>query len=223
MKKLALLSLAVLVFAAFPAGAAAPFDGKLVALDAGHGGGEVGATGYCSGTPVAEVDVNLAVRSLLAAKLAAAGADVFLVPQISSRRDRVAEAEAAGADVLISIHHNGSSNTATDYTQSFVTQKNDKELATPVHAALLTALGLPNKGIKSDGYGMTVYGSLPGVLTEAFFVTNEEEACDFLNTGARVELEAQAMFDGLAEYFSSFGGSDGGPDKCSPWPSCRNQ
>ena len=185
---------------------------KISALDAGHGPADTGATGYCSGVPAREVDVNLAVREELAALLVGAGATAYPVPQLSSRRDRVAKAEEAGSDVLISIHHNGSTNTNTDYTRSFVTQKNDKEFAKYIHPALASAFG-PDRGIKNDGYGMTVYGSLPGILTETYFITNTVAACDFLNyqsykksganvTGTRVYREAQAMYNGLLGYFS---------------------
>lgn len=205
-KFIAILSLVLLT--ALPAGADTnPLSGKIIALDAGHGNGETGAVGNCNGTPVIEADVNLAVRAELKELLIAGGASVYEVAQFASRQDRVADAEAAGSDVLISIHHNGSSNTSADYTQSFVTQKNDKVFASYIHPALVTALGLPDKEIKNDGYGMTVYGSLPGVLTEAYFVTDTDGACDFLNyqngaANTRVEKEAQAMFDGLYAYFS---------------------
>lgn len=185
-----------------PAQAVNVFDGKIIALDAGHGGGETGAVGYCNGTPAVEADVNQAVRAALKAKLEVAGAAVFEVPQLSSRKGRVQAAEDAHADVLISIHHNGSSNTGADYTQSFVTQKNDKVLASYIHPRLVAALGLTNKGIKSDGYGMTVYGSLPGILTEAYFITNTAEACDFVGPKVRIEQEAQAVFNGLSQYFA---------------------
>lgn len=200
---------------ALPAGAAGnPFDGKVIALDAGHGNGETGAVGSCNGRPVIEADVNLAVRAELEALLSLSGAAFHEVAQLDSRQDRVADAEAAGSDVLISIHHNGSSNISVDYTQSFVTQKNDKIFASYIHPPLVNMIGLPDKGIKNDGYGMTVYGSLPGVLTESYFVTSTEGACDFLNyqsgaTNTRVHKEAQALHDGLLTYFSANIGGGG--------------
>ena len=215
----ALFALTVLVLPVFEIGAVSPIAGKVVALDAGHGGGETGAIGYCGDVPVVEADVNLAVRALLKAKIDADGGLGYEVAQLSSRSDRVADAENAGADVLISIHHNGSSNTSTDYTQSFVTQKNDKEFAQYIHPSLVSALGLPDKGVKNDGYGMTVYGNLPGILTESYFITNTAAACDFLSyqTGAtdtRVQKEAEAMYDGLIAYFSrSTGGKGGRPNR----------
>lgn len=215
---------------ALQASATTHLDGKTIGLDAGHGGGATGAIGKCEGVSVIEADVNLAVRAELAALIDVGGGTPYLIDQLSTRKARVADAEAGGSDILISIHHNGSTNLTADYTQSFVTQKKDKELAKPIHAKLLAALNTDDKGIKNDGYGMTVYGSLPGVLTESYFITNTENACDFIDyqngvSGTRVELEAQALYDGLVDYYSTApdGGGGGKPTKCSPWPSCKNQ
>lgn len=197
-----------LVFVAMPVSAeVTPLTGKTIALDAGHGNGDTGAIGYCGDVGVVEADVNLAVRTLAKAQIEANGGTVHEVAQLASRSDRVADAESAGSDVLVSIHHNGSSNVSADYTQSFVTQKNDKVLAGYIHPKLVAAIGLDDKGIKNDGYGMTVYGSLPGVLTESYFITNTEAACDFLNyqrgaSDTRVQKEAQALYEGLVAYFS---------------------
>ena len=198
-----------------PVSATSHLTGKIIALDAGHGSSttDVGATGNCNGTLVKEVDVNLKVRAELKTKLETDGAIVFEVPQYSSRKERVVAAEAAGANVLISIHHNGSTDTTADYTQTFITQNRDKKLANPIHQALVAALNLPDAGIKHDGYGMTVYGSIPSILTEAYFITNTNEACDFLTAEqARVQQEVGAFYDGLNAYFGS---GDGG-GSCSP-------
>lgn len=208
---IAVLGLALLF--ALSVSAATPLEGKIIALDAGHGNGVTGAVGSCEGVPVVEADVNVAVRAELKAKLVTSGAIVHEIAQLSTRKARVADAESANADVLISIHHNGSGDVTVDYTKSFVTQKNDKELARPIHSAIVNALGLPSKGIKNDGYGMTVYGSLPGVLTEAYFITNTEAACDFVGSQMRVQAEAQAIHDGLMEYFTQSGGDDGNGNK----------
>ncbi|HBV01573.1 MAG TPA: hypothetical protein DEF00_04295 [Candidatus Taylorbacteria bacterium] len=213
-----LFAVTILILPLFNIGAASPLSGKVIAIDAGHGNVETGAVGYCGGIPVVEADVNLAVRGLLKEKIDAAEGLGYEVAQLSSRNDRVADAESAGADVLISIHHNGSSNTSADYSQSFVTQKNDKVFAGYIHPSIVNALWLPDKGIKSDGYGMTVYGSLPGILTESYFVTDTDGACDFIDyqngvINTRVQKEAQAMYDGLVAYFSRSTDGGGRPNR----------
>jgi len=202
-----------------------PLTGHKIGLDAGHGNGETGAVGYCGKTAVPEYLVNEAVRSELTTLIEDAGGIVHPIEQLSTRKARVENAETYGSEVLISIHHNGSSNTSADYTQSFVTQKNDRDLAKEIHPLIASAIGVGDKGIKNDGYGMTVYGSLPGVLTESYFITNKDAACDFIDyqngvLDTRVHKEAQAMFDGLMNYFDASGGNDGGDTSdggnCSP-------
>ena len=201
---LATLGVLSVLFASQAGAQTLPLSGKTIALDAGHGGGETGAIGYCGVVSAVEADVNLAVRAALKLKLEGEGATVYEIRQLPTRKERVQDAENHGANVLISIHHNGSTDLTADYTRSYVTQRNDKMLALPIHKALVAALKLPDKGIKSDGYGMTVYGSLPGVLTEAYFITDTDGACDFVNNGnaGRVEIEAEAMRKGLVGYFS---------------------
>lgn len=214
MKNLFLATFLLSMLLVLPISATSHLTGKIIALDAGHGSSEtdIGATGYCNGTPIKEVDVNLKVRSELKTKLETDGAFVFEVPQSSSRKERVEAAEAAGASVLISIHHNGSTDVTTNYTQTFITQNSDKKLANPIHKALVAVLGLTDAGIKNGGYGMTVYGSIPSILTEAYFITDTDEACDFLTVEqSRVQQEVGAFYNGLNTYFS---GDTGG--SCSP-------
>lgn len=206
-----------------------PWDGQVVAIDAGHDSVTIGATGWCGDVPVPEYEVNLAVRAALVEKLAAVGATGYEVAQLDTRKERVIDAESSSSSVLISIHHNGSSNTNADYTQFFVTQKNDKELANAIYPIMVETLGSTGRGIKSDGYGMTVYGSLPGVLTESYFITNSDRACEFLNRTTLevdiVDLEAQALFDGLEAYFAAQGSTRGGskPDNGSGGGKGRNK
>src|SRR3989344_934196 len=100
MKKIFLIvPLLLLSVVALQAHATTPLTGKIIALDAGHGGGEVGATGYCGDIPVLEVDVNIAVRAELAQKITDAEGIPYDVKPLSSRSDRVADAESAGSEV----------------------------------------------------------------------------------------------------------------------------
>src|SRR3989338_4418748 len=214
MKNLSIVLLGLVLLVSIPVGAATPFSGKIIALDAGHGSTETdyGASGYCGDIPVRESDVNLKTAETLKTKIESSEppATVVILDRVPSRKDRVSQAESIGANVLISIHHNGSSDTNVDYTQTFITQNSDKKLANPVHKALVAILKLPDNGIKHDGYGMTVYGSVPSILTESYFITNTNEACDFLTTGqVRVSQEVEGFYNGLNTYFSDTTGGNG--------------
>lgn len=210
MKKL-ILGLILLAFMAIPianAKATAPYDGKMIALDAGHGGSDTGAVNGFYG--LQEKDVNLAVVYALRDKLTLAGATVVLSREgdetIISRKDRVDIAKAKCAsygrecDILISVHHNGSSDPNVDGTLTIYNGKLDKPLAYIIQPALVTALGTPDLGYEWGGYGMTVRGQLVSVITEAFFVTNNWEADQYINHG-RKDTEVQALFDGIGSYF----------------------
>ena len=223
-----------------------PLQGKLIALDAGHGGDEVGAQYPAnSGTSatIYEKDVNLAVVYALKQKLedSTVGAKVVLTRKcdetISSRKSRVDMAieeckslYGRKCDALVSVHHNGSTDATHDGTMVIYNEKQDKPLATALHDAL-SALGLTDEGYDNGGYGMTVYGHLVSALTEAYYITNTDEANYYLlgistpissydtsSTcsyevhfgGDRINQEADALYQGLLNYFSAPSTKPGG-------------
>ncbi len=204
----------LLVLMAIPIGSAkavaTPYEGKMIALDAGHGGSDTGAVNVSTG--LREKDVNLDVVYALRDMLTAAGAHVVLTREgydetIISRAERVDIAKSKclnypiygkECDVLISVHHNGSSDPSVDGTLTIYNGKLDKPLAYAIQPVLASALGTPNLGYEWGGYGMTVRGHLVSVITEAFFVTNNWEAQNYIQ---REQIEVQAIYDGLGSYF----------------------
>jgi len=216
-----------------------PLSGKLIALDAGHGGDELGAVNQATG--VAEKDVNLAVVYALKQKLEGAGANVVLTrvcdETISSRKSRVDLAiekckseYGKKCDVLVSVHHNGSTDPNYDGLLVIYNEKQDKPLAIALHDALWNGLTKPpepnvyiDEGLDHGGYGMTVYGHLVSALTEAYYITNNWEAEQYLKgatttisnydlsstcnysvkIGDRINQEAEALYQGLLKYFST--------------------
>lgn len=178
-----------------------PLHGKIIALDAGHGGTECGAqypaNSGCS-SQILEKDVNLAVVYALKSKLEAANAFVVLSrvgdETISSRKERVDKAVAKCAaldldgvvgadnrkcDVLVSVHHNGNVDPAYDGTLTIYTQNSDKPLAQSLLTALTPLTG-NSEGMLNGGYGMTVYKNLVSAITEAYYITNDREAAYYL-------------------------------------------
>lgn len=213
----------VLVSVAVIASGASPLAGKIIALDAGHGGGETGAVNVLYG--VREADVNWTVVTALKEKLEAAdiGTYVVVAERLLSRKDRVEDALAKCAaldlngdgagdgrkcDALVSIHHNGSSDPTHDGTLVIYNEKKDKLLAQKMLAALLPLTGA-SEGLENGGYGMTVYGNLVSVLTEAYYITNDTKAWQYLydlNTDGVSNLvieEVNLQAQGLSGYFSS--------------------
>ena len=212
MKKV-ILGLILLAFVAIPIASAKaitnPYDGKMIALDAGHGGSDAGAENALTG--LREKDVNLDVVYALRDMLTASGAHVVLTREgdetIISRAERVDIAKSKcinypdygkECDILISVHHNGSTDPTVDGTLTIYNGKLDKPLAYAIQPALVSALSTPDLGYEWGGYGMTVRGHLVSVITEAFFVTNDFEAQNYLQ---REQIEVQALYDGIGTYF----------------------
>lgn len=231
-------------------GSGGPLSGRVIALDAGHGGTELGATYPANlgwDAVVYEKDVNLAVVYALRDRLQAAGADVVLTREadetISSRRERVNIAiegcralSGRKCDALVSVHHNGSTDPSYDGLLVIYNEKQDLPLATAVHDALWSGLSHPvpyvDEGFENGGYGITVYGRLVSVLTEAYYITNTWEtdqylagaptqicdaggaSCTVVRFGPRTDDEAAALYTGLLAYFGSE--PDGGDEKCPP-------
>ncbi|MCP6719365.1 MAG: N-acetylmuramoyl-L-alanine amidase [Patescibacteria group bacterium] len=157
---------------------------------------------------MAEADVNWSVVVALQQKLEDAGATVVITERLSSRRERVKDAIkkckatelARKCDVLVSVHHNGSSSSTHDGTLVIYNERKDIPLAKALYNALIEGLKLPDEGYLHGGYGMTVYGNMVSAITEGYYITNDSEAEQYLN-GTRVAEEVQALFNGLASYF----------------------
>ena len=205
-----------------------PLHGKIIALDAGHGGGETGATNIIDGVLVTEAEVNLSVVNALKLKLEEQGAKAVIVARLSSRKDRVNDAIAQCAtfdlnndgvgdkcNALVSIHHNGSTDASYDGTLVIYNEKKDKPLAEKLLAELTPLTG-NSDGLENGGYGMTVYGNLVSVITEAYFITNDAKASRYLydlnaeGVSNLVLEEANAQVKGISDYFASQTSGGGG-------------
>lgn len=153
------------------------------------------------------------------------GAYVVVAKRYSTRRDRVNDAVAECAkldingdgvadnrkcDVLVSVHHNGSTDPTHDGTLTIYTQNADKPLAKSLHDTLLP-LTKKDEGMLNGGYGMTVYKNLVSAITEAYYITNDAQAWRYLNdlnadgVSNLVLEEADAQVQGLNNYFASQG------------------
>ncbi len=170
--------------------------GKVIALDAGHGGTEVGAqypANSGSNALVYEKDVNLAVVYALKAELEKAGASVVLTRTcdetltLKQRADLATQECKAlsgkDCDVFLAIHHNGNTDATHDGTLVIYNNGgNNKSFATSMHNALVSGLsGLTDEGYLSGGYGSTIFGKFTQALTEAYYITNDAEASYYLS------------------------------------------
>ncbi len=199
-------------------------SGKVIALDAGHGGSETGAVGPAG---LLEKEPNLAITLKLANLLESAGAKVVLTrggdtrcaspeelaslpPEFQLRFDlncRAVTANTAQVDASLSVHNNASSSSAERGTETYWTRENlnatrSSDLAWLVQRELVGTLGLQDRRMKEDMYYVIKYTDAPAALAEVAFVSNPTEE-GLLRQDAFRTKTAEALFRAMQGFFSA--------------------
>ncbi|HUR93629.1 MAG TPA: N-acetylmuramoyl-L-alanine amidase [Gemmatimonadales bacterium] len=182
-----------------------PLRDRLIAIDPGHPpGGASGPTGF------REAEANLAVALELRRLLEAAGARVLMTRTADSPVElwpRVAMAEQANADVLVSIHNNalpdGLNPFVNNGTSVYYNQPRSEPLARAVQTALLRRLGLRDLGFGRGDLALVRGTWMPSVLTEGLFMMfPDQEAALRAPEGQR--RYAQGVAEGLRKYLEGW-------------------
>ncbi len=199
---LVVLLLALPASAADDALAVQPLKGRLVVLDAGHGGVETGA--YRQG--IKEKDITLQITLRVKKMLEAQGATVRLTradDSFVSLQRRVDISNAVKPDVFVSIHINctGQRKTSLTGVEVWYRTKQSRRLAFTVDAALATTLSVANRGVKSDDLYVVHHTDAPSVLVESGFINNPVELQKLLSASYQDKI-ASAITSGLDDYFS---------------------
>jgi N-acetylmuramoyl-L-alanine amidase len=180
-----LLLAIVLCVAAFAPGAGAQEVGckGQIVVDAGHGGSDPGAVN--AKYNLTEKDQTLYVARRLEALLEADGYTVCMTRTTDitlSNNDRYTYANTTGARVLISVHMNGSSNPATDYTTTlFGKWQKDKALAQELFKSLSTLPSATGTGTMatrtpySYASGVLLNSTMAASIAESVFITSDKE------------------------------------------------
>ncbi|HEX2052493.1 MAG TPA: N-acetylmuramoyl-L-alanine amidase [Actinomycetota bacterium] len=207
-----------------------------VVLDPGHGGDEPGAIGPSG---LQEKEINLDVARRAAAALNARGVPTLLTRMDDYRASlpfRVAVADASGADLMISVHHNADPDGPLDKPGSETYYQfrstNSKRLAGLVYEEVIRGLsglkvawvGDTDAGAKwrlnssgGDYYGILRRSGDAGVTTvlaELAFVSNPEEEA-VLRQGDVRQAEADAIVRAVERYVRT---KDPGSGFTTPYP-----
>lgn len=200
-----------------------------VAIDPGHGGGDTGAVGIipagtATGLPartdsagrnvVYEKDVNLDIglrldawlrgqggRTLLTRTQDLSGGDVPYTTEGADLRARVKIANDAGVDIFVSVHNNalGATTSGTETFHFYYSSAAARVLARDVQTAMVAALGLPDRGVKTAGFHVLRNTRMPAILVEGAFLSNPAEALLLADPAARQKI-AEAIGLGIATY-----------------------
>lgn len=185
---------------------ARPLRGRLIAIDPGHP--PVGATGP---TGFQEKDANLAISLALAKMLTRAGAHVVMTRSTDTAigiYERTNLAEAAGAELLVSIHNNafpdGVNPWANNGTSAYYFHPRSARLAMLVQDSMLKQMGLPNLGVGRGDLALVRPTWMPAVLCEgAFLMIPEQE--NALKTPSFQERYARGVMRGIEAFLRETG------------------
>ncbi len=192
------------------AGKSDNYNGKLVVIDAGHGGKDPGAISPTY--KYKEKDMNLDVARKLESKLQALGFKTLMIrddDRYVGLYDRANIANAYDGDVFVSIHFNAAENSSiagiqTLYCPSYlsdVKQDDNFPFAEAVHTQLLEELGLADKRIERRPKIVVVRETkMPAALVELGFLTNPQEEKRIVTNKYREEA-AEAIANGIVNYF----------------------
>jgi N-acetylmuramoyl-L-alanine amidase len=147
-----------------------------IAIDAGHGGSNTGARGIKTG--IEEKTRNLEIAKYLEKELRRKGAEVFLTRTEDidlSMLERTLLLREANPDLLISIHHNASSNLNAKGASTYYRYLGFKPLSVAIQERMLD-LGLNDFGnIGSFNFSLNGPTEYPNCLVEVAFLSNEAD------------------------------------------------
>ena len=203
--------LLLLLIVSIPTKAELALQGKVIVLDAGHGGLDPG-TVY---KDIYEKDINLSITKYLENELSKMGATIILTRdsdndlsmEVRNNRkkadfdNRIKIINQNYVDMYLSIHLNYLSNTKYFGPQVFFNNDN-KELASIVQKSLNEASG-GNRDIKKIPGDTYMYKRLKkdGLLIECGFLSNSDERNKLQNDDYQIKI-AKAITEGIVKYYN---------------------
>lgn len=187
-------------------------DGKIITLDAGHGGSDPGAIGS-DGTK--EKNITLSITKMVKEILEQKGAKVYMTrttdvdvfgPNASDAEElqaRVNVGEKYNSDMFVSLHINSSVNKNVGGFSTYYYPKtdNDLRLAQNIQNKLAANFGVDDLGVRQANFYVIKRISMPAVLVEMCFISNEKELT--LMKGQWFQKKtARLIAEGIEKYFA---------------------
>ena len=207
--------------------------GRMVAIDAGHqgqgnpeqepvgpGAAETkakvssGTSGSASGLNEYELDLQVSLK--LRDELAARGYQVYMIRESNdvdiSNRERAELAAAAGADILVRIHANGSEDPSVAGALTMAPSVENpyvgslapacQELSGDILDAFCAATGAASQGVYiTDTMSGINWSTIPVTIVEMGYMTNPEEDLRMASEEYQQQM-VQGIANGIDVYFS---------------------
>lgn len=164
-----------------------------VAIDAGHGGTNLGARGLRS--KVLEKDLNLSIAQYLKQELEAKGANVIMTrtkDTLIGNNERMLSLRLQRPDLLVSIHNNAAGDTVrVRGTSTYYKHLGFRPLSQAILARLLD-MGLVEYGnIGRFNFTLNAPTEYPNVLVEGLFMSHPEDEALLLQPDFQKQMAAQ--------------------------------
>lgn len=188
-----------------------PLSGKIILIDAGHGGVDPGTSSH----GILEKDINLAISKYLELELTKVGASVILTrdddydlstPNAYFRKksdfdNRIKLINESKGDMYLSIHLNYLTNTVYSGPQVFYNNEENKVIAEVIQKHLNNNLKSDRKvkKIPTDTY-MYSKLTIPGVLIECGFLSNDNERNRLKDNNYQQKI-ASIIKDAIIDYY----------------------
>jgi len=185
-----------------------PLTGKIIIVDAGHGGTDPGAMGPEGPNGRNEKDLNLSVALSLQKQLEKLGAYVVMTRSDDRNitlKERNQITYDINPDFIISIHHN-SLNSNVDIKNysgllTLYTKEFSKRFAQTVHNSLKNNIDRKSMGVKYQSLAVCRVTEAPAILLELGFISNPYEF-ENLSNPEIIEKEAKAIAQGIIDFCS---------------------
>ncbi len=179
--------------------------GRIIALDPGHGGSDPGATGPSG---ITEREINLRIAAKTVALLEAAGATVVATRTTDVGvpiYDRPAIANAAGAEVFISIHANADPLRVAEGTETYHYPNHDdsERLAQILHHQLVNALGSNDRRVRYGNFAVLRESKMPAALIECLYLSSPHEERRLMDPAVQENI-ARSILAALEQFFAAY-------------------
>lgn len=194
--------------------------GKVICIDPGHGGSDVGAVGHMGNKEIYEKDITLSIAKPLRDMLTAAGARVVMTrstdkdvygPYANATAELQARCDIANeahADAFISIHIDSIGNPEIDGTTTYYyagsQNRNTLLYAQIMHQATLEGLNMPDRGVRANHFYVNANTTMPSILVELGYITNQHRLEMLISPWAPKTIAA-SLFNGFVNYFEQVG------------------
>lgn len=181
---------------------------KLIILDAGHGGYDLGCKAGSCHEKSMTLSTTLMTQKILTEMgyrvLLTRSRDIFL-----TLKKRTEIANETKSKLFVSVHYNSAKNSDAKGIEVFYYKSEDKwrsgsskKLADSVLSALIAKTGANNRGVKNGNFFVIRETKMPAILIEGGFITHEDERALIKDSQYREKI-AKGIAEGIDRYFKA--------------------